>query len=282
MGFSSRTGGETSIADKILSKIIGGTLVIGGIPGLIWISLAESEQEKLKAFLGYHVKRFMIFAILLIMTAMMVEFTKRIRSKFAKKQKATVAPIQDKNDGINEPILTPLGLFKKIFKTATVGLISFLIFGALGAAIPQMAPQWFGLSADVKHSGIETFFRLCCFFAIPLLCSVMTWYRYPNQIGPNKSGELDTKAQENIKTEDVHSIPNVELNVDWDSKDPYALLGILSSASAIEIKNKYHNLISQYHPDKVSNLGPELRKMADEKTKLLNWAYNECLKDKAS
>jgi DnaJ-domain-containing protein 1 len=41
--------------------------------------------------------------------------------------------------------------------------------------------------------------------------------------------------------------------------DPYQALRITSGASKEEIKAAYFNLIKQYHPDKVSHLGQELR-----------------------
>jgi DnaJ domain len=55
--------------------------------------------------------------------------------------------------------------------------------------------------------------------------------------------------------------------------DPYQVLRITRNASKEEIKAAYFNLIKQYHPDKVSHLGQEFQKLADEKAQLLNRAY---------
>jgi hypothetical protein len=55
--------------------------------------------------------------------------------------------------------------------------------------------------------------------------------------------------------------------------DPYHVLGITRRASKEEIKAAYFNLIKQYHPDKVSHLGQEFQKLADEKAQLINRAY---------
>lgn len=55
--------------------------------------------------------------------------------------------------------------------------------------------------------------------------------------------------------------------------DPYHVLRITRGASKEEIKAAYFNLIKQYHPDKVSHLGQEFQKLADEKAQLINRAY---------
>ncbi len=54
----------------------------------------------------------------------------------------------------------------------------------------------------------------------------------------------------------------------------YATLGLQKGASAAEIKKAYRSLSMQYHPDKVRNLGAEFQKMAEEKMKEINAAYD--------
>jgi len=60
--------------------------------------------------------------------------------------------------------------------------------------------------------------------------------------------------------------------------DPYQILGISKDASQDEIKNTYLTLIKQYHPDKVENFGPEIKKVAIEMTKKINAAYTAITK----
>lgn len=55
--------------------------------------------------------------------------------------------------------------------------------------------------------------------------------------------------------------------------DPYQVLRITRDASKEEVRAAYFNLIKQYHPDKVSHLGQEFQKLADEKAQLINRAY---------
>lgn len=54
----------------------------------------------------------------------------------------------------------------------------------------------------------------------------------------------------------------------------YNVLGIKHSASVEEIKKAYKILMTQYHPDKVANLGIELQNLAKKKTQEINEAYN--------
>jgi DnaJ like chaperone protein len=53
----------------------------------------------------------------------------------------------------------------------------------------------------------------------------------------------------------------------------YEILGLAPGASSVEIKTAYRKLSMQYHPDKVAHLGEEFRRVAEEKMKELNEAY---------
>ena len=53
----------------------------------------------------------------------------------------------------------------------------------------------------------------------------------------------------------------------------FATLGLDPDASHSEIKAAYQELVQQYHPDRVVDLGPELQEVAERKTKELNAAY---------
>jgi len=54
----------------------------------------------------------------------------------------------------------------------------------------------------------------------------------------------------------------------------YAVLGLESDASEDEVKKAYRKLSMKYHPDKVRHLGDEFRKVAEEKMKEINAAYD--------
>ncbi|MCR5066048.1 MAG: TerB family tellurite resistance protein [Bacteroidales bacterium] len=54
---------------------------------------------------------------------------------------------------------------------------------------------------------------------------------------------------------------------------PYAVLGLDSSATNDEVKKAYRRLAMKYHPDRVENLGEEVRRNAEEQFKKINEAY---------
>jgi DnaJ-domain-containing protein 1 len=56
-------------------------------------------------------------------------------------------------------------------------------------------------------------------------------------------------------------------------RDPYEILGISHDASAEEVKNAYRRKMAKYHPDKVDHLGDDFKKIAEEKAKAIQEAY---------
>lgn len=54
----------------------------------------------------------------------------------------------------------------------------------------------------------------------------------------------------------------------------YAVLGLEPGADFATIKKAYRKLSMQYHPDKVGHLGDEFKKVAEEKMKEINVAYD--------
>jgi len=68
---------------------------------------------------------------------------------------------------------------------------------------------------------------------------------------------------------------------DESLKKCYQILGIEQGASPSDVKNAYKRKISEYHPDKVSKLGDEIRQLAEEKSKEINTAY-QLLKERGA
>jgi DnaJ-domain-containing protein 1 len=55
-----------------------------------------------------------------------------------------------------------------------------------------------------------------------------------------------------------------------------------AQASLDDISTAYRRLVSQYHPDKVATLGPELQALAVRKTVQINGAYQEALRTRGA
>ena len=51
-------------------------------------------------------------------------------------------------------------------------------------------------------------------------------------------------------------------------------LGLQGKLTPDEIKKKYRELMTQYHPDKVRSMGDEIREVAERKAKEINEAYD--------
>ena len=78
-----------------------------------------------------------------------------------------------------------------------------------------------------------------------------------------------------ISTSDCTSIKNMYIE---ETDSAYKILEILPDATDAEVKKAYKKMAIKYHPDKVSYLGEEARKAAEEKFKKLSEAY-EKIKD---
>ncbi|WP_147447260.1 DnaJ family molecular chaperone [Corallococcus sp. CA054B] len=55
--------------------------------------------------------------------------------------------------------------------------------------------------------------------------------------------------------------------------DPHAVLGIPEDCTWTQLRAARNSLLTQYHPDKVAELGPRIREIADLETKKINAAF---------
>ncbi len=58
------------------------------------------------------------------------------------------------------------------------------------------------------------------------------------------------------------------------------MLGVAPDATPRQIKEAYHKLAAQYHPDKVAHLGKEFQDLAEKRFKQIQQAYQNLLKTK--
>jgi DnaJ like chaperone protein len=65
-----------------------------------------------------------------------------------------------------------------------------------------------------------------------------------------------------------------------ETDSSFKILEIDPSASNDDVKKAYRKMAMKYHPDKVSHLGEDFRKTADEKFKKVNEAYEKIKKER--
>lgn len=58
----------------------------------------------------------------------------------------------------------------------------------------------------------------------------------------------------------------------------WAVLGVPRIATRAEISRAYKRKISEYHPDKVAQMGAEIRALAEQRSKEINAAYDQAMK----
>jgi DnaJ like chaperone protein len=80
-----------------------------------------------------------------------------------------------------------------------------------------------------------------------------------------------------ISSSDYLSIRNMFIP---ETDSAYKILEIEPSASNDEVKKAYRKMALKYHPDKVSHLGEDFRKTADEKFRKVNEAYEKIKRER--
>lgn len=80
-----------------------------------------------------------------------------------------------------------------------------------------------------------------------------------------------------ISSNDYESIKSIFIG---DSRQAYSILNVNTNDDSETIKKAYRNMASKYHPDKVSQLGHEIQKLAEEKFKAINDAYQTIRKER--
>jgi DnaJ like chaperone protein len=80
-----------------------------------------------------------------------------------------------------------------------------------------------------------------------------------------------------ITTNDFTSIKNMFVP---ETDSSYKILEIEPAVSDDDVKKAFRKMAMKYHPDKVSHLGEEYRKSAEEKFKAVNEAYEKIKKER--
>lgn len=98
------------------------------------------------------------------------------------------------------------------------------------------------------------------------------------QIAPNELSTILSIAGElGISSADYESIKAMFIK---ETTSAYKILEITPDADNEEIKKAYRKMAVKYHPDKVSHLGEDVQKRANEKFKEVNSAYEQLKKER--
>ena len=81
-----------------------------------------------------------------------------------------------------------------------------------------------------------------------------------------------------VSTADLNSIKSMFVSATKESA--YAILEVERTASDDEVKKAYRKMAVKYHPDKVSHLGEEHQRNANEKFQKLTEAYEQVKKER--
>ena len=75
------------------------------------------------------------------------------------------------------------------------------------------------------------------------------------------------------RADTASTLEDEDISATW-----FRVLEVPSDASQEQIALAYRRMIAQYHPDKVAQLGTELRSLAELKSKQINAAYDYAMK----
>lgn len=79
-----------------------------------------------------------------------------------------------------------------------------------------------------------------------------------------------------VSAKDQESIKSIFIKT---NNQAYGILNVSPEDDTETIKKAYRSLAVKYHPDKVASLGPEIQKLAEEKFKAINDAYQTIRKE---
>jgi DnaJ-domain-containing protein 1 len=100
-----------------------------------------------------------------------------------------------------------------------------------------------------------------------------------NYLSPNTTRE-QTRQDANPPPKEA---PRQQWERHWEPVTPNApawfdVLGVVETADLAQIEYAYRVKISQYHPDKVAQMGEDIRQLAEAKSKEINAAYETAVR----
>lgn len=146
--------------------------------------------------------------------------------------------------------------------------------------LPDFFLPYIGYLDDLGIIGIVLYIlrygRLPLFFPDKIQNGFNTFKRFYSQSsqekmkGATKSSSGNNNSRSNNSFKQDKSKP----------PSPFTTLGIAEGSSIEQIQAAYKEAVKKYHPDKVSHLGPEFKKLANDKFVEIQAAYDFLMKNK--
>lgn len=99
------------------------------------------------------------------------------------------------------------------------------------------------------------------------------FFRPDSKEETNFQEEVVEEPKESKQTEREETV-EPEKQSDPQEEDFASVLGLIAPYDMDDVKSAYRTLIAQYHPDKVSRMGDEIRDVAERKAKEINESYD--------
>ncbi|CAM5461524.1 J domain-containing protein [Eoetvoesiella caeni] len=110
---------------------------------------------------------------------------------------------------------------------------------------------------------------------IVVVCLLVGYWAVSKFMGPKDKPQQTANDKTENSSKSNEPPPDTDKQEQW-----WEVLKIDRNAPIEQIQTAYKRQIRQYHPDKVNSLGEELRKLAEEKSKAINMAYQAGLKER--
>ncbi len=102
-----------------------------------------------------------------------------------------------------------------------------------------------------------------------------SWHSHSNrQDRHQRSDRYENSERRDRRTGGSRTFDATEATDDEKRQYYGSLFGLSGKVTKSQIRSRYIESVALYHPDKVQHLGPELKQLAEEKTKEINAAYD--------
>jgi uncharacterized membrane protein YhaH (DUF805 family) len=171
-------------------------------------------------------------------------------------------------------LMINVGISQSLFALIPVIQVIFMI--VVGIPQSRILYQGYGFNATAHALNSNRFRIIQC-----VNCRTKIRVAFPPPAGVGKCPlcqhrfllKVDEYGNLTVYSQGGADYSDSDLNEIATSEEAFRILGVEGSPDKLQIRKAYKEKMSQYHPDKVSQLGIEIRELADRKSKQINKAY---------